>query len=43
MERLYTHDESDIHFREITNFTDAAVRRDKTIQFAKRIKEARAK
>jgi len=43
MTRVYTHDESDIAFREASNMTDAAVRRDKTIAFAKRIKEERAK
>ena len=41
--RLYTHDESDIEFREAHNMTDAAVRRDKTLAFAARIKEERAK
>ena len=43
MTRVYTHDESDIEFREIHNMVDSAVRRDKTIAFAKRIKEERAK
>ena len=42
MTRVYTHDESDIKFKEVNNMTDAAVRRDKTIAFAKRIKEQRA-
>ena len=43
MTRVYTHDESDIKFRESNNMADQAVRRDKTIAFAKRIKEERAK
>ena len=43
MTRVYTHDESDIEFREKHNMVDAAVRRDKTIAFAKFIKEERAK
>jgi hypothetical protein len=43
MTRVYTHDESDIKFREGNNMADTAVRRDKTIAFAKRIKEERAK
>ena len=43
MTRVYTHDESDIAFREPNNMTDGAVRRDKIISFAKKIKEERAK
>ena len=43
MTRVYTHDESDIKFREVDNMTDAAVRRDKIISFAQSIKEQRAK
>ena len=43
MTRVYTHDESDIKFREADNMTDAAVRRDKIISFAHSIKEQRAK
>ena len=42
MTRVYTHDESDIKFREVDNMTDSAVRRDKIISFAKSIKEKRA-
>ena len=34
MTRVYTHDESDIKFREVDNMTDSAVRRDKIISFA---------
>ena len=43
MTRVYTHDESDIAFREDTNMVDSAVKRDKTVAFAKFIKEERAK
>ena len=43
MTRVYTHDESDIEFREPHNMVDSAVRRTKTIEFAKRIREERAK
>ena len=43
MTRVYTTDESDIEFRESTNMVDHAVRRVKLIEFAKRIKEERAK
>ena len=34
MQRVYTHDETDIQFRETINMTDSAVKRDKTIKFA---------
>ena len=43
MTRVYTHDESDIKFREPDNMVDSAVRRDKILSFAKGIKEQRAK
>ena len=43
MQRVYTHDESNIQFREAINMTDGAVRRDKQMAFAKRIREQRAK
>ena len=43
MQRIYTTDESDVGFRETGNMTDAAVRRDKSLAFAERIKEERAK
>ena len=43
MSRMYTHDESDIEFREPTNMTDGAVRRTKLIEFANKIKADRAK
>merc|ERR1712070_97460 len=43
MTRLYTHDESDIEFREAYNMTDAAVKRDKIMAFAARVKEERAR
>ena len=40
--RLYTHDESDIEFREQHNMADHAVRRSKMIEFADNIKRQRA-
>ena len=43
MTRVYTHDESDIKFREPDNMVDGAVRRTKILSFAKDIKEQRAK
>ena len=43
MTRIYTHDESDIEFREPTNMNDSAVRRDKTITFANMIRNERAR
>ena len=42
MTRLYTHDESDIEFREVHNMADNAVRREKMMDFAKQIKKMRA-
>ena len=41
--RIYTHDESDIVFREQHNMHDSAVRVAKTLEFSKRIKLERAK
>ena len=41
--RVYTHDESDIGFRERTNMADHVVRREKILKFADMIKEERAK
>ena len=43
MTRVYTHDESDITFKEVGNMNDSAVRRTKTIEFANRVKLERAK
>ena len=43
MTKVYIHDESDIAFRESTNMVDSAVKRDKSIAFAKMVKEERAK
>ena len=40
--RVYTHDESDIEFREPHNMTDGAVARDKILALNKEIKAARA-
>ena len=42
MQRLYTNDETDIEFREQKNKTDGAVRREKTLKFAAKIRELRA-
>ena len=41
--RLYTDDESDVEFREIYNKADGAVKRERALKFAQRIKEERAK
>ena len=41
--RIYCHDESNIKWREATNETDDAVRRQKLIQFSNFIKAERAK
>ena len=41
--RVYTHDESDINFREKTNMADHVVRREKAMAFAAMIKQERAK
>ncbi len=43
MVRVYTDDETDIHYRDVDNKTDAAVKREKIVKFAKQIREARAK
>ena len=43
MTRIYTHDESDIEFREAHNMTDQAVRREKCISFANMVRDARAR
>lgn len=40
--RLYTDDETDVTYREITNKNDAAVKREKILKFAKKVREARA-
>ena len=42
MTRVYNNDESDIEFREEYNKTDSAVRREKILSFAARIREERA-
>ena len=41
--RVYTDDETDVHYRDVDNKTDAAVKREKIVKFAKQIREARAK
>ena len=41
--RIYSHDESDIGFKEYTNMHDSAVRRTKSIEFAQRVRSERAK
>ena len=42
MQRVYTHDESDIKYREQTNRTDGAVKREHAIKYAEKIKKMRA-
>lgn len=42
MQQVYTHDESDIAFREITNKTDGAVKREHAMRYAEKIKKLRA-
>ena len=43
MTRLYTEDETDVAYRDVTNKTDSAVKRDKINRFTWQVKEARAK
>ena len=43
MTRIYTHDESDIGFKDVGNMHDGSVRRQKAIDFANRVKLERAK
>ena len=42
MTRVYTDDETDVHYRDVTNKVDAAVKRDKIAKFAHKIRDARA-
>ncbi len=42
MNRVYTNDETDVHYRDVTNKADSAVKREKIVKFAKQIREARA-
>lgn len=42
MQRVYTHDESDIQYREVTNRTDGAVKREHAMRYAEKIKKMRA-
>ena len=42
MQRVYTHDESDIKYREQTNRTDGAVKREHAIKYSEKIKKLRA-
>jgi hypothetical protein len=39
---LYTDDETDISYRDAGNKTDAAVKREKLMKFAQKVKDARA-
>ncbi len=39
---IYTKDESDLDYKEAWNMSDAAVKREKVIKFADKIKAARA-
>ena len=43
MVRVYTDDETDVHYRDVNNKSDNAVKREKIAKFAKQIREARAK
>lgn len=40
--RVYTDDETDVHYRDVTNKTDSAVKRHKITKFAQEIKDTRA-
>ena len=42
LQQVYTHDESDIQYRETTNRTDAAVKREHAIRYAEKIRKIRA-
>ena len=42
MQRVYTHDESDMTYRETTNRTDGAVKREHAMRYAEKIKKLRA-
>jgi len=42
MTKIYTNDESDVEYRESYNKTDAAVKREKILKFAAKIRVARA-
>ena len=41
-QRVYTHDESDIRYKETSNRTDGAVKREHAIRYAEKIKLMRA-
>lgn len=41
-QHVYIHDESDISYREVTNRTDGAVKREHAIAYAEKIKKMRA-
>ena len=40
--RVYTDDETDVHYRDVTNKADSAVKREKIEKFARQMKAARA-
>jgi hypothetical protein len=42
LQRVYTHDESDINYREPGNRTDGAVKREHALRYAAKIKRMRA-
>ena len=42
MTRVYTNDETDVSFRELTNKADGAVKRERMIAFAREVRAARA-
>jgi hypothetical protein len=42
LNRVYTDDETDVHYRDVNNKSDAAVKRERIVKFTKEIREARA-
>ena len=42
LQKVYTHDESDQMYKETTNRTDGAVRREHALRYAERIRKIRA-
>ena len=43
LSRVYTDDETDVHYRDINNKADSVVKRETIVKFAQQIREARAK
>lgn len=42
LQTVYIHDESDISYRELSNRTDGAIKREHAIRYAEKIKKMRA-